>query len=247
MSNSTISIYPPIIAHRGASLVAPENTLVAFERAKELGANWVEFDAMLCADEVIVFHDETLERTTNGKGLVKDAPYRYLETLDAGSWFSSQFEGEKIPTLREAIGYLMQLSMGANIELKARKGSEALLVNQVLQIITEEWQTILTAPLLSSFSLTALEYIKKQNSHLPLGFLLPKWQDNWQSIMTGLNSDVLIADHQILDSARAQQIKDQGYTLLAYTVNDILQANLLYSWGVDAVFTDDISTVSSYS
>lgn len=120
-----ISFNPPIIAHRGASKYTPENTFAAFRKAKELGINWVEFDVMLTADgEVVVIHDETLERTTNGTGAVIAQAYSYLRTLDAGSWFDPSFANEKIPTLREVIKLLNELDMFANIEIKAQSGNE---------------------------------------------------------------------------------------------------------------------------
>src|SRR5438445_1086012 len=114
-----------LIAHRGASALAPENTLAAFRKAGEIGAKWVEFDVMLAADgEAVVIHDDTLDRTTNAKGNVCDYPYSYLQTLDAGSWFNPQFSHEKIPTLAEVIGVLRHCKLAANIEIKPSVGKE---------------------------------------------------------------------------------------------------------------------------
>jgi glycerophosphoryl diester phosphodiesterase len=116
-------IDPPLIAHRGASAYAPENTLAAFIKAQQLGVRWVEFDVMLTrCGEVVVIHDETLERTTDGVGEVSHYPYSYLQTLDAGSWFGAQFKGEKIPTLKEVLVFLAQHSMCVNVEVKAQAG-----------------------------------------------------------------------------------------------------------------------------
>src|SRR5262245_86406 len=112
--SSDLIFKPPLIAHRGASAYAPENTLAAFKKAKELGAQWLEFDVQLTAcGEIVVFHDERLERTTNGRGWIHEKPYSYLKTLDAGSWFNSQFAGEKIPTLVEALEFLRQNNLMA--------------------------------------------------------------------------------------------------------------------------------------
>ncbi len=110
---------PKLIAHRGASAVAPENTLIAVREAKKLGANWVEFDVRLTKDnELICFHDDTLPRTTNGSGLVYEHTYAALIQLDAGSWFGSQFRGELIPTFTQMATLVTQLGMGMNIEIK---------------------------------------------------------------------------------------------------------------------------------
>src|SRR3954447_15867557 len=97
---------PAVCGHRGASGHAPENTLVAFRRAKELGATWIEFDVQLSADGIpIILHDDTLERTTNlGQQLrPTELTLAQLKDLDAGSWFSPEFAGEKIPTLEEVL------------------------------------------------------------------------------------------------------------------------------------------------
>ena len=93
-----------VIAHRGFSAIAPENTLVAIEKAIELGADMVEFDVTVTADgEVVVIHDETLGRTTDGRGKVMEKTLEELQRLDAGSWFAPEFAGESIPTLEQVL------------------------------------------------------------------------------------------------------------------------------------------------
>ena len=95
---------PLVIAHRGFSGVAPENTLAAFRKAIDVGADMFELDVLLSQDEhVVVIHDDTLERTTNGTGKVIDHTLAELQALDAGSWFSPEFAGEPIPTLEDAL------------------------------------------------------------------------------------------------------------------------------------------------
>jgi glycerophosphoryl diester phosphodiesterase len=99
-----LKISPPIIAHRGASAYAPENTIAAFLKAYELGVRWVEFDIMLTADnQAVVIHDETLDRTTNGTGLISECTYDQIKTLDAGIKFGPKFANQKIPLLEEVI------------------------------------------------------------------------------------------------------------------------------------------------
>ena len=98
---------PLIIAHRGASNQAPENTIPAFQRALELGAGGIELDVHMSADGyLMVIHDETVDRTSNGKGLVKGKTLAELKSLDFGSWFSEEFSDEKIPELEEVLWLL---------------------------------------------------------------------------------------------------------------------------------------------
>src|SRR6185312_10188996 len=177
MQSTQLPPFSKIIAHRGASALAPENTLAAFRKASEIGANWVEFDVMLTQDnEVVVIHDETLDRTTNGKGLVSDHPYRYLATLDAGSWFDPKFSEEKIPTLAQVIDTLRHYQLAANIEIKPAVGKEEETVKRVLQVIDACWQSNMPAPLISSFSPQVLHCVRQHSKTHFLAYLMDEWQ-----------------------------------------------------------------------
>lgn len=110
---------PVIIAHRGASNKAPENTMAAFRKALEIGAGGIELDVHLSADgHLMVTHDEQLERTSNGRGLLKDKTFEELKELDFGSWFSPEFKGEKIPELDEVLQLIASWDGLLNIEIK---------------------------------------------------------------------------------------------------------------------------------
>lgn len=110
---------PVIIAHRGASRQAPENTMAAFKRALELGAGGIELDVHLSADgHLMVTHDEQLDRTSNGKGMVRDKTFAELRSLDFGSWFSPEFKDEKIPELEEVLQLIAGWDGLLNIEIK---------------------------------------------------------------------------------------------------------------------------------
>jgi glycerophosphoryl diester phosphodiesterase len=114
-----VMIKPLIIAHRGASRQAPENTMAAFQRALELGAGGIELDVQLTADGcLVVIHDEMLDRTSNGKGPVKEKTLEELKRLDFGSWFSPEFRDERIPTLEEVLWLLSGWDGLLNIEIK---------------------------------------------------------------------------------------------------------------------------------
>lgn len=231
---------PPVIAHRGASAYAPENTMIAFTKAAQLGIKWIEFDVMQAAcGESIIFHDETLDRTTNGSGNVGSYPYAYLRTLDAGAWFDPQFSGEQIPTLKHVIDFLRNTKLSANVEIKPFPGQEESTVKSVLKEITPHFPQPNPAILFSSFSVETLQFLRKYSPHCLLGLLLDEWRPDWQEICESLQCVSVHVNEKIMTSEMARKIKSMGKTLLCYTVNDTTRAKELYSWGVDAIFSDN--------
>src|SRR5204863_4134011 len=134
------TVLPPIIGHRGAAAHAPENTLAGLRRAKALGCSWVEFDVRLTADnQPVLLHDNRLERTTDGRGRVSAMSLAAVRRHDAGQWFHSSFSGERVPTLEEALMLLAELGLGANVELKAARGKEAVTGAVVAEVLARTW------------------------------------------------------------------------------------------------------------
>lgn len=230
---------PPVIAHRGACAYAPENTLASFNKAAQLGINWVEFDVMLAScGTPIVFHDETLTRTTNGEGIVDHFNYQYLRSLDAGSWFSPAFSGEHIPSLAEVMAFLKQSNISANVEIKPFAGKEMNTVVESLKIIEHYYPQPHPNILFSSFSIPALRYLRELSPQCAIGLLLHEWEKGWEDVSIALNCVSIHVNDEIITSSAAQKIKKMDKKLLVYTVNDLKRANELYQWGVDAVFSD---------
>ena len=161
-------IEPPVIGHRGAAGHAPENTLASLRAAAALGVRWVEFDAKLTGDgQVVLFHDETLERTTDGSGPVADMALEDLRALDAGGWFGEPFRGERIPTLSETLAVLGELKLGANVEIKPDPGREEATGDTVARILAREWPRDLPPPIVSSFKAEIPARGKDGGSGLP--------------------------------------------------------------------------------
>jgi glycerophosphoryl diester phosphodiesterase len=236
---SSLKFSPPLIAHRGASNLAPENTLAAFRKAYELGAKWVEFDVMLSADgEAVVIHDETLDRTTSGHGEVAGFTYQDILKLDAGSWFGPAFVNEKIPTLKEVIEFLREHGMTANVEIKAVPGQEEQVVKKVLGDIKQYWGNEIPPPLISSFSMPILLQVREQDSRALIGVLIHEWFDGWQAVCEELNCSSVNLNLDIVSDSAIQVIKSLDKRLLVYTVNQPGLALKLFDEGVDAVFTD---------
>jgi glycerophosphoryl diester phosphodiesterase len=236
---SSIKFVPPLIAHRGASALAPENTLAAFLKAKQQGATWIEFDVMMTADEeVVVIHDETLERTTNGSGDVDKISYAQLATLDAGSWFNPAFAGERVPTFVEVIKFLQIHQMAANVEIKAIPGQEEMVVTKVLSYINQYWTKEMTPPLISSFAMPILHHVRQQQPAALIGMLLHEWFEDWSVICQELNPVSVNVNEDIMTPEAAARIKQANKLIACYTVNDPARAKELFAMGVDAVFTD---------
>jgi len=237
---SIFNFNPPLIAHRGASSLAPENTLAAFKKAYELGARWLEFDVMLTADKVpVVIHDDTLERTTCATGRVCDYPYSYIKTLDAGTWFDPSFSKEKIPSLSQVIAFLREHPMQVNVELKSQEGFEEEVAVESLKIINEEWKD-LPPPLISSFSMQVLHHVRYHSKDALLGILIHDWFSEWEDIADRLNCITVDINHKLLDYNQVARIKSMNKDILTYTVNDVARAKELFLMGADAVFTDKL-------
>lgn len=239
-------IQPPVIAHRGASAHAPENTLAAFLAAKKLGINWVEFDVMLSQDhEAVVIHDFDLKRTTNSSGLVSETSLSILKTLDAGSWFNSAFADQKIPTFKEVIALLNEHKLAANVEIKSQPGMGQLAVQKIMEIIQTNWAPDHIPPLISSFSLEITRAVRAYSATCSLGWLMDTWQSDWKKTCDELNCISVHVNQNILNADRVKQIKNAHKQLLCYTVDDPLRAKELFSWGVDAVFSNAPDSICS--
>ncbi len=228
-----------VIGHRGACRYTPENTLASFKKAHELGIQWVEFDVMLSKDNIpVVFHDETLNRTTDGHGYIDSLTYSELSQLDAGSWYGPAFKNERIPLLSDVIHYLTRQEMSANVEIKALHGNDKKDVEQTLDVIRS-----ITSPdnpmfLFSSFSIEAVEHLSKLAPDCQRGLLLDEWREDVAVLAKQLGCVSINANHHMMSPARVEAIKAAGFHLLCYTVNDAARAAELCSWGVDAVFSD---------
>lgn len=238
MKNFPIA-FPNIIGHRGACGHAPENTLASMRKAHELGIGWVEFDVMLTADEeAILMHDITLDRTTNGHGEIANTRLAQIVSLDAGSWFAPQFAGERVPTFKAMLDCAIQLNLQMNIEIKPTPGKAIITAQKVVALLQQHWPTSFPAPLISSAELAALDTVYQLNPNMPLGFITDEWRADWQTVLSEHHCVSLHIFHGALDDIKIQHVKQVGYGLLSYTVNDTVLAEKLWRAGVDRVFTD---------
>ena len=223
---------PRWFAHRGGGSLAPENTLAGIRLAARLGFAAVEFDVMLSADGTpALIHDETLERTTNGAGLVCATPDAELFALDAG-------QGEPIPTLAEAAAVCRQHGLLANVEIKPAAGFERQTAEVVARQVSALWQGDQRLPLISSFSLEALAIARDLAPEIPRGVLFDRVPPDWLGELRRLQAVTLHCNARHVTDAVLAEARGEGVPVLCYTVNDPTQAQALFGRGVSALFTD---------
>ncbi len=230
---------PLIIAHRGASMFAPENTLAAFQLAAELGADAIELDAKLSSDgHIVIHHDSTLERTTNGSGPLYRHSLIELKRLDVGSHFDPSFADERIPTLREVFEHFGDTFL-INVEMTNYAHPFDGLPRKVVDLVREF--CLEERVLLSSFSPIALCVAHRRAPEILLGLLVGSHESKMirKCLEYLAPHDAFHPQDGIVDSASIQERHVKGKPIFVWTVNDEARMRDLFLAGVDGVFTDD--------
>lgn len=235
-------------AHRGGAGLAPENTLAAFHRALELGVDVLEMDLRLTRDgEVVVIHDETVERTTDGRGVVRELTLAEISRLDAGSKFHPRFAGERVPTLREVIG-LVQGSgrprTRLNLETKFPKGEEGQpddFEARVLAILRETGCT--EQAILQSFHHPSLEKARRLEPRLKIAPLVGRPQPRDPAgLAQRLRADYYSPAFQQVTPALVEALHAAGVPVVPWTVNEAAEAERLLEAGLGRLAGDGIIT-----
>lgn len=229
-----------ICGHRGVAALAPENTLAGLRAAHALGLEWVEIDVQLSRDdEVVVIHDDTVNRCSNGRGKVRQLEWPELVRLDAGGWFGAEFAGEPLPRLADYLEQAQAFGIRVNIELKIHPGDDAArLCRRVSEVVTR-----LSSPqdalLFSSFDPACLAHLRQLSPSIARGLLVEHLPADWHAQLLRLDCIALHCNHHNLTPAQANAVKAAGFLLHCYTVNDPARMHTLEAWGVDMIFTDD--------
>jgi len=238
--------YPKLIAHRGAGLHAPENTLAAIRLGAGHGFTMMEYDVKLSRDGVaVLLHDDTVDRTSNGCGRAGDMTLKELAELDFGSWSANEYAGESIPTLASIASYTRANGIRSNIEIKPTTGSEAETGQQVARLAQRLWTGADVPPLLSSFSEVALAAAMKEAPLLPRALLIEdEIPEDWEDRIKRLGCAGLNLNHKYTTLPLVQALRTRGYTVAVWTVNDMARAQELLEWGCNAVVTDEITHIT---
>jgi glycerophosphoryl diester phosphodiesterase len=231
--------YPRIFAHRLGGSLAPENTLTGLRRGYKVGARAVECDVKLSADGVLfLLHDDTLERTTTGKGPAGALSMAELRKLDCGVKHHRAYQGEVLPTLAELAEFCVANGVAVNLEIKPNPGQDEETGRKLALAAKALWHGAAVPPLLSSFSLSALRAARQAVPELPRGYLVEDIPLDYMNDMAQCAAAALHADHRALTQETVQKLHNQGYRVMAYTVNEPLKARKLLSWGVDMLCSD---------
>ena len=235
------TLLAPVVAHRGASADAPENTIAAIRLAAEQGATAVEIDVSISADGVAyVHHDDTLERCTNGKGYLCAHTSTDLDALSAGVLFADhaeEYANEPLPRLSDVLACIQEHNMALNLEIKPTPGLEEPTAEIVCRTVAAHWQA--GKPILySSFSREALKKAMQLQPETPRALIVCAIPENWPEQLATYECSNLHFAAPLANKQTVQAIRAEGYGLYCFTVNDNAEAAKLYELGVHGVFSD---------
>jgi glycerophosphoryl diester phosphodiesterase len=233
---------PLFIAHRGLSARFPENTLAAFKGAVDAGAHMIELDVSLTRDrQLVVIHDDTVDRTTDGSGSVRALTLEEIGRMDGGSWFDPAFEGERLPTLAQVLDAVKGRLL-VNIEIKPeafeRHQPADAVERQVVQLVREK--NMRDDVLVSSFEWQVLENIYKMEPAIALGLLSDVAADerlhHWHQRVKAFSWH---PDYRVLTPDQVKAFHDLGARVFPFSVEGRIDTRAMLAMGVDGLMVDD--------
>ena len=229
-----------IIGHRGASMYAPENSASSLKLASSMGIEWIETDVQITLDnKLVIFHDEKLERTSTGYGFLALKKFSELKKLDIGSWFSKEFEGERILSLVEFLDLIKKYKFSLQLEIKHMHGKEYEIVEEIVKQIDPYLDYFQGKLFVSSFSEKCLRLFSRKLPKIPLALALsfvPKFPDQ---IANEAGVDILHFGDEFVDNSSLERLKKSKTEFAVATVNDKKRALFLLNNGVQSILTDD--------
>ncbi|ROL56144.1 hypothetical protein D9V84_09480 [Bacteroidetes/Chlorobi group bacterium Naka2016] len=226
-----------VVAHRGASAVAPENTLASFEEAISVGAHFIEMDIQATADGVpIVFHDKGLSRTTDGKGIASKLTFGELKKFDSGKWFGNEFAGERIPSLEEVLQFVNG-RIFLNLELKNLGNNSQQNIAKILELI--EKYNYCDKVIISSFYHEQLKVVKRLNSKIPIAPIrFPRDERLPSQLKQELDCQGFVCSIDELDQKIAEDARSNNIFIGVYSVDTEEQLDFVLSHNVKAIVTN---------
>jgi glycerophosphoryl diester phosphodiesterase len=231
-----------IIGHRGASGYAPENTIAAFLKAHNMGVDAVELDVQMSADsELVVLHDDALDRTTNGVGWVGFYTLEEIKKLDAGSWFDPKFKREKVPTLAQALDHARKWAYGLYIEMKDPAQYPGI-EQKVADLLKQEKRELPGQAIVISFDHSSIRKLREISPNLTLGALYahgPYFPGQGTRNETA-DAQVILPHWRsaLLNPYMVRRLREQGKLVIVWTADHPVAARMLAYVGVDGIITN---------
>ncbi len=224
------------IAHRGASALAPENTMAAFEKAIEMGADAIELDLHLSRDgELVVIHDDTLDRTTDGRGPVHERSLDEIRRLDAGGWFGQEFVGQRIPTLSEVLDRFAG-KVPLALEIKAGSTFFPGIEEKVVSVLRRH--SAIEHSAVASFDHYALRHVKEIEPTVRTAALLVGRPVSISAIAGPGKADAMALEASLVTRTEVEACRAAGLQLVVWVVNEPAQMRYFIDLGVDGIITD---------
>ncbi len=237
--------YPRWVAHRGAGKLAPENTLAAFRLGAQHGYRMFECDVKLSADgRPFLFHDDRLDRTSDGTGLAGARSWAELQELDAGSWHSPGYAGETIPSFQAFARWIRANHLHVDVEIKPTPGVEVETGHVVAAACATYWQGAEVPPLMTSFQPASLQAAMQSQPDLPRGLLVNTLWEGWFDMAQSLQCVAVVLKHTLVDAALVQRAHAASLRVAVYTPNDVPDVDRVLAAGVDMVITDAVDVYS---
>ncbi|MDJ0089157.1 glycerophosphodiester phosphodiesterase family protein [Pantoea allii] len=228
-----------LIAHRGAPLLAPENTLPSFQAAVEHGATWIEVDVKLTKDmHPVIIHDDAVDRTTNGKGYVANLTLDEIRSLDAGVRYGHIFKGVKVPTLAETVGFVLDKGIGLQLEIKPTSGQEIETAEIAITQLKSLWPAGEKKLFISSFSELSLQVAAKIMPDVPRGLAVCVPPKDPAALLARTDCQILHFLGDFATDDDLQRLFHSGIEFAIATINDPALARKYIDAGAQTVLSD---------
>jgi glycerophosphoryl diester phosphodiesterase len=239
IARQDVTVKDALIAHRGAPLLAPENTLPAMRAAAAKGARWVEVDVKLTRDmKPVIIHDDHVDRTTNGHGFVANMTLEDIRSLDAGSHFSPDFAGTQVPTLEELVETVLDLGLNLQLELKPTPGDDIETAEIALAAMKDLWPANHDGLFFTSFSIRSIHAAARLMPNVPRAYAVVVPPKNPKALLAETRCQILHLQRDLLPDHALKILADSGIEFAVATVNEAETAERFFAGGAQSILSD---------
>lgn len=239
LARQNVAVPDALIAHRGAPLLAPENTLPAMRAAAEKGARWVEVDVKLTRDmKPVIIHDDRVDRTTDGNGFVANMTFEEIRTLDAGAYFAPEFAGTRVPTLEELVETVLELGLNLQLELKPTAGDDIETAEIALAMMKDLWPANHDGLFFTSFSIRSIHAAARLMPNVPRAYAVVVPPKKPKALLDETKCQILHLQRDFLPDEALAIMADSGIEFAVATINDAEVAHRFFAGGAQTILSD---------